>query len=59
MKVYMVDLVMGRETVEGCRILEAADALKLLVCNTMFKKEENKLVTYRSGDSISTLDYVC
>ena len=30
-------------------LLEFADAMKLVVANTWFKKEDHRLVTYESG----------
>uniref|UniRef100_UPI00358FD06E craniofacial development protein 2-like n=1 Tax=Myxine glutinosa TaxID=7769 RepID=UPI00358FD06E len=43
---------------EGERILEFADGADLLICNTQFQKEDNKLVTYTSGGSTTTVDYL-
>ena len=39
-------------------ILEFADGLNLVICNTLFTKQEAKLVTYVAGPVISTVDYV-
>uniref|UniRef100_UPI00358EEB7A glutathione-specific gamma-glutamylcyclotransferase 2 isoform X1 n=2 Tax=Myxine glutinosa TaxID=7769 RepID=UPI00358EEB7A len=38
---------------EGERILEFADGAGLLICNAQFQKEDNKLVTYTSGDMLN------
>ena len=43
---------------EGVRILEFGDAVGMVVCNTFFKKEESKLITYQSGDNRSMIDYL-
>ena len=42
---------------DGCRILEFADGLNLVICNTLFMKQESKLVTYVAGSAKSTVDY--
>ena len=36
----------GARNADGSRILEFADGLNLVVCNTLFTKQEAKLVTY-------------
>ncbi|XP_065313843.1 uncharacterized protein LOC135923171 [Gordionus sp. m RMFG-2023] len=38
----------GMRNLEGERILEFSDAMDMIVCNTMFKKESEKLMTYKS-----------
>ena len=43
---------------EGERILEFGDAVDMVVCNTFFKKEDSKLITYQSGDNRSMIDYL-
>ena len=48
----------GERNVEGERILEFGDAMEMIVCGTQFKKDENKLVTYASGDRTTTVDYL-
>ena len=30
----------------------------MVVCNTFFKKEDSKLITYQSGDNRSMIDYL-
>ena len=39
-------------------ILEFAGQQKLVICNSYFKKEREKFVTYESGGNRSMLDYV-
>ena len=48
----------GTRNTEGERILEFGDALGMVVCNTFFKKEDSKLITYQSGDNRSMIDYL-
>ena len=48
----------GTRNGEGERILEFCDAMGLMLCNTFFKKDENKLVTYSSGGRKSMIDYI-
>ena len=43
---------------EGERILEFALQQKLAVCNSYFKKEVEKFITYNSGGNKSMLDYI-
>src|SRR5260221_1605447 len=44
----------GTKNMEGDRILEFGAAIDLVV----FKKEQSKLVTYESGGTRSTIDYL-
>ena len=48
----------GTRSAEGKRILEFGDAVGMVVCNTFFKKEDSKLITYQSGDNRSMVDYL-
>ena len=48
----------GTRNAEGERILEFGDAVGMVVCNTFFKKEDTKLITYQSGDYRSMIDYL-
>jgi len=48
----------GSRNADGSRILEFADGLNLLICNTLFTKQEAKLVTYVAGPVKSTVDYI-
>jgi len=50
--------VYGRRNADGSRILEFADGFNLVVCNTLFMKQEAKLVSYASGCVKSTVDYI-
>jgi len=43
---------------DGCRNLEFADGLNLVMCNTLFMMPESKLVTYVAGSAKSTVDYI-
>ena len=47
----------GTRNAEGERILEFGDAVGMVGCNTFFKKEDSKLITYQSGDNRSMIDY--
>jgi len=48
----------GDRNADGSRILEFADGLNLVICNTLFMKQESKLVTYVAGAAKSTVDYI-
>jgi hypothetical protein len=48
----------GDRNVEGCRILEFSEAHGLVVGNTWFKRPKGRLVTYRSGNDKTVIDYV-
>ncbi|XP_065312585.1 craniofacial development protein 2-like [Gordionus sp. m RMFG-2023] len=48
----------GMRNFKGERILDFSDAMDMIVCNTMFKKESEKLVTYKSGSTQSAVDYL-
>jgi len=48
----------GDRNADGSRILELADELNLVICNTLFMKQESKLVTYVAGSAKSTTDYI-
>ena len=48
----------GLINADGSRILEFADRLNLVICNTLFTKQEAKLVTYVAGLVKSTVDYI-
>ena len=48
----------GSRNDDGSRILEFADGLNLVICNTSFTKQEAKLVTYVAGPLKSTVDYI-
>ena len=48
----------GDMNADGSRILEFADGLNLVICNTFFMKHESKLVTYIAGSAKSAVDYI-
>ena len=48
----------GTKNAEGERILEFGDAAGMVVCNTFFRKEDSKLITYQSGDNRSMIYYL-
>ena len=48
----------GTRNTEGERILKFGDAVGMVVCNTFFKKEYSKLITYHSADNRSMIDYL-
>ena len=48
----------GDRNAEGEVILEFATCLDLVVANTFFTKETQKLVTYESGGVSSVVDYM-
>src|SRR5206468_9833982 len=48
----------GVRNAEGERLLEFADAMKLVVLNTWFTKNESKKVSYESGGNKTVVDYM-
>jgi len=48
----------GDRNADGSRILEFADGLNLVMCNTLFMKQESKLVNYVASSAKSTVDYI-
>jgi len=48
----------GSRNTDGSRILVFADERNLVICNTLFTKQEAKLVTYVAGPVKSTVDYI-
>ena len=48
----------GDRNAGGSRILGFADGLNLVVCNTLFVKQESQLVTYAAGHVKSAVDYI-
>ena len=48
----------GDRNADGSRILVFADGLNLVICNTLFMKQESQLVTYAAGPVKSTVDYI-
>jgi hypothetical protein len=52
------DYGFGSRNEEGVRILDFAAAMDMVICNTLFKKDVNKLVTFSSGGRETTVDYI-
>ena len=48
----------GEKNADGERILEFCDAMELIVTNTCFKRQKNKLATCVSGDTVSAIAYL-
>jgi len=48
----------GDRNADGSRILEFAYGLNLAICNTLFMKQESKLVTCVAGSAKSTVHYI-
>ena len=48
----------GRRNVEGERLLEIAEATDITVVNTWFKKRQSHLITYKSGQNETQIDYI-
>jgi len=56
-KMVVVVVVVDRNA-DGSRILEFADGLNLVICNTLFVKQESHLVTYAAVPVKSMVDYI-
>jgi len=48
----------GVRNEEGERLLESCESLDLVVTNTFFTKSEGHLITYKSGDHQTQIDYI-
>jgi len=48
----------GDRNADGSRILEFADGLNLLICNTLFVKQESQVVKYAAAPVKNTVDYI-
>ncbi len=48
----------GVKNAEGDAILEFAEGSGMVVANTCFEREESKLVTYKSGELATQVDYI-
>ena len=48
----------GRRNQEGERFLELSEAMNLVVLNTQFVKRRSHLVTYKSGQNETQIDYI-
>ena len=55
MGMMTVAMALGRENADGERL---CDAMELIATNTSFKRQNNKLATYASGSTMSTVDYL-
>jgi len=54
----MVVFGYGDRNADSSRILQFADGLDLVICNTLFMKLESHLLTYAAGPVKSTVDYI-
>lgn len=48
----------GRRNPEGSRIMDMCTAANLVVANSLFKRDINKLTTLSSGDIKTQTDYI-
>ena len=48
----------GQRNPEGQKILDFVTEQDMALLNTFFKKEENQLMTYRSGGRLSQIDFL-
>ena len=48
----------GSQNEEGRTILQCAQMYDLAMANTFFEKNDQHLITYRSGDRMSTINYI-
>jgi len=48
----------GERNAGGELILEFCDAMELIVTNTCFKRQRNKLASYVSDGAVSAIDYL-
>jgi len=48
----------GDRNADGSRILEFADRLNLVICNTLFMEQESQMVTYAAGPVESMVNYI-
>ena len=57
---FTADMALEREMlmVSTEQIQEFCDAMELIVTNTCFKRQKNKLATYVSGGTVSAIDYL-
>ena len=49
---------LGERNEEGDRVLEFANTFDLVIANTRFTKTRNQLITFKSGNSESQIDYI-
>ena len=48
----------GDRNMDGERLLEFAESLDLVICNSLFKKRKSHLVTYLAGGAQTQIDYI-
>ena len=48
----------GTQNEEGRAFLQCAEMYDLAIANNFFKKNDQHLITYKSGDRMSTIDYI-
>ena len=56
--VVVVRFEYGNRNADRSRILEFADGLNLVICNTLFMKQKSQLVTYAADPVESTVHYI-
>ena len=49
---------LGERNEEGNRVVEFANTFDLVIANTWFTKTRNQLITFKSGNSESQIDYI-
>ena len=49
---------LGERNEEGDRIVEFANTVDLVIANTWFTKTRSQLITFKSGNSESQIDYI-
>ena len=49
---------LGERNEEGYRVVEFANTFDLVIANTWFTKTRNQLITFKSGNSESQIDYI-
>ena len=50
--------VFGDRNADGERILDFCNAMELIVTNTYFQRQKNKLATCVSGGTVGAIDYL-
>ena len=48
----------GKKNCEGERLLELTDSVDMIVGNTFFKEDPEKLILYKSGRHATVVDYI-
>ena len=49
---------LGERNEEGDRVVEFANTFDLVIANTWFTKTRSQLITFKSGNSVSQIDYI-